>query len=107
MAMHAIRQKWEGIVRHRTGTANLVMRRVPMARYFFNLRESIGTIRNPEGAEYPDVETAVTEAIAAARDLMSASLRRGDIVLSHAIEITDNAGTIVETVEFADAVTLR
>lgn len=75
-----------------------------MARYFFHLREPGAHVRDDEGAELADHAAARAYALESVRDIISMEVRRGVIPLSHAIEIADAAGNVVETIPYADAV---
>jgi hypothetical protein len=52
----------------------------------------------------PDDETARAEAIAAARDMMAADLRDGQLVLTSFIEVEDEGHELLFTIAFADVV---
>jgi hypothetical protein len=78
-----------------------------MARFFFNLRDDM-SVDDEEGVELPDVEAARARAEAYALDMSAASvLEQGRIDLHHRIEVTDEAGRNVLTVEFGDVVTVE
>lgn len=75
-----------------------------MPLYFFNLRDRGELIEDEEGSELPDVTAAEQVAIHSARDLMAADIRRGRLFLDNAIVITDEAGGIVSTITFREAI---
>ncbi|MER9593151.1 hypothetical protein NKI94_31130 [Mesorhizobium australicum] len=59
---------------------------------------------DPEGSELPDNESAVREAIWAAKDLMAEELRAGKpLIRDAAYEVALDDGTVVATVTFAAA----
>jgi hypothetical protein len=74
-----------------------------MPRYFLNIRDGF-EIDDPEGMELPDFAAALDEATKSARELLAEGARVG---LSHShwtISVTDEAGKVVATVQFADVV---
>jgi hypothetical protein len=61
-----------------------------------------------EGIERPSIEVAKLEAVAGARDLIASFIRLGNPVYRrHRIEITDEAGILLDTVFFEDVIDLR
>ncbi|HWI87469.1 MAG TPA: hypothetical protein VNT42_14265 [Sphingomonas sp.] len=77
------------------------MRHAPV---FFNLRNDV-TVDDPDGKDLPDVEAVRAVATAQALDMAKVSLdETGRIDLKHRIEVVDEAGAPVLTVEFRDAV---
>ena len=77
-----------------------------MPRYRFHLYNSEETI-DYDGREFPDLDAAKAEAIGNVRDLMCADIKaKGEINLSHWIELEDEAGEMV-VVNFRDAVTIK
>ncbi|TIN95556.1 MAG: hypothetical protein E5Y06_12465 [Mesorhizobium sp.] len=59
---------------------------------------------DPGGSELPDSESAVREAIWAAKDLMAEELRAGKpLIRDAAFEVALSDGTVVATVTFAAA----
>lgn len=77
-----------------------------MARYFFHLREPDAYYRDDEGAELADLVAAHAHALHNIRDIISMEVRGGVIPLSHAMEIADAAGNLVETISYVQAVKL-
>ena len=76
-----------------------------MPRYFFNLYDDIVAI-DEEGSELPDVSAARARAIASAREMSCAEVLKGHLSLHHRIDVTDESGTVVCTVHFADVVVI-
>lgn len=75
-----------------------------MPMYFFNVRRRSEVISDPEGQELPDLDAALTEAIEGARDLAADSVRSGESLdLTDCFEITDDAGQLLATVRFCEA----
>ena len=77
-----------------------------MPRYYFHLCECDGQVPDEEGMELPDLGAADRVAVRATRDLMASAVLRGELPLSHAIEITDQRGAVLKTISFAQAVTI-
>lgn len=74
-----------------------------MPRYFFHLYNHI-ECTDDEGAELPDVEAVRARAIESARETMAHDVKRGEVRLSHRIEVADEAGQRVLTLRFGEAV---
>ena len=66
-----------------------------------------GFVEDEEGVELPDDATARREAIAAARDVMAADLRDGQLDLTSFIEVENEAHELLFTITFGDAVTVN
>jgi hypothetical protein len=75
------------------------------SRYYFHIVTSVGKICEPEGSELPDLDAARAEAIEDARALMSDAVRMGQDVSAFAMEICDESGEVVMTLQFIDAIT--
>ncbi|MBU1314788.1 MAG: hypothetical protein KJ947_17950 [Alphaproteobacteria bacterium] len=76
-----------------------------MPKYFFHHVTKAGQVRDLEGSELPDLDHARTEAVLDARSLMSDAIRQGRDISSRSIQISDEQGTVLLTVLFADTVT--
>ncbi|MER9845705.1 hypothetical protein NKJ59_31850 [Mesorhizobium australicum] len=75
-----------------------------MPRFFLHLVLAGRRRPDPEGSELPDNESAVREAIWAAKDLMAEELRAGKpLIRDAAYEVALDDGTVVATVTFAAA----
>jgi hypothetical protein len=75
-----------------------------MARYFFNLKNDLD-VPDEEGEDLPDLAAAQERARAYALDMSAASvLERGTINLHHRIDVSDESGATVHSVEFGDVV---
>lgn len=78
-----------------------------MPRYFFHLHDDIDAI-DPEGNELANLTEARERAAKYAMDMAALSIvERGHIILSHRIDVADQAGEIVHTVHFRDVVQIR
>jgi len=73
-----------------------------MPRFFFHARYGDALTEDPEGAEWPDLDRARIEAIAAARALAADDLRGNRPARNVQIEITDAAGQRLATVSVRD-----
>jgi hypothetical protein len=59
-----------------------------------------------EGAEFPTLADAHLKAIDYARDLAAHAVRQGRLDLKHRIDIEDEAGEVLLSVPFAEAIEL-
>jgi hypothetical protein len=75
-----------------------------MARYHFHLHECGTVIPDEEGLEKPDLESVRQEALMSARELMCNEMRSGKLCLGCRIEVQDEAGRVVLTLPFKEAV---
>jgi hypothetical protein len=75
--------------------------RMVMPYFYFNIQTQQGTTTDSKGSWYPDVDTALTEAATAARELVADSIKWNfDHLLPVAIAVTDEFGNNVATVPF-------
>ncbi len=75
-----------------------------MPRFHLNLYNRAGASRDEEGLELPDLDSARAAAIDGIRSLASEEVRRGRLDLAGRVEILDEAGTLLATIAFAEAV---
>jgi len=75
-----------------------------MPRYYFHVRDHTRAIIDEEGIELPDLEAAREEAVAAARELMSQSILKGESCDGRVFDIADVQGCVVLSVPFSDAI---
>jgi hypothetical protein len=73
-----------------------------MPRYYFNIHDDAGVIRDEEGMELPDLAAARTEAQEGARELLADALRAHKDVNGKRMEITDADGTVLESFKVRD-----
>jgi hypothetical protein len=73
-----------------------------MPRFYFHVCDSSGFVEDEEGRELADVETARSEAVKGARDIIAAEIQTGTLVLSTFIEVEDEHHTLLFTVAFED-----
>jgi hypothetical protein len=76
-----------------------------MPLYFLHLRAPLDEMLDPDGVLMPE-EAVAGAALVAARDCMAHDLRAGRIDLASRIDVHNEAGEIVHTLPFADAVTI-
>jgi hypothetical protein len=76
-----------------------------MPRYLFHVINDIDA-PGEEGVELANLAMAHLKAIDAARDLASAAVRQGRLDLKHRVDIEDEAGKVLLSVTFADAIEL-
>ena len=79
---------------------------VAMPRYFFHLYNDVETM-DEEGRIFPDLAAARANAVKEAREMMLETISEGRINFSHRIDIADEAGEIVGSVTFGEAVTVE
>jgi hypothetical protein len=73
-------------------------------RYFFNLHECGQITFDEDGMDHTDIGSVRRSAIQAARDIMAAEVRDGQLCLSCHIEVFDAAGHQVLKLLFKDAI---
>jgi hypothetical protein len=78
-----------------------------MARYFFNVRGSDGTVSpDREGQDLPSLEAARAEAVSSNREMLGERLLHGGSLGPREVEIADEGGKVLATVT-AEEVLLR
>lgn len=78
-----------------------------MPQFHLNVFNSIYAL-DEEGIERASLEVAKLEAIEGARDMIANLIRYGNPVhLNHRIEITDEAGNLLDKVFFGDVIDVR
>ena len=70
-----------------------------MPRFYFNVREGQNLHRDPQGQELPDFEAARKEALHSSREIIAERILHGGSIDSRTIEITDETGVVVDTVQ--------
>ena len=73
-----------------------------MPHYRLNLYNATGQSEDAEGADYRDLAAARAAAIDGIRSILSAEALDGEINLHGHLEIVDDAGTVLDTIDFAD-----
>ena len=77
-----------------------------MPRYYFHVRDGADLLLDEEGAEFPGRDGALAEAISSARDIVASQVRDGQVVGDALIEITDESGQLVETLQMRSVIRL-
>jgi hypothetical protein len=77
-----------------------------MPHFFFHLYNDIVAM-DDEGVDLPDLEADHANGIREAREMMLETVAEGRINFSHRIDIADENGAVVDSVTFADAVTVE
>ena len=72
--------------------------------YYFNLHNSVGLIRDEEGVDLPDLDSAREEAIRNARALIADDVLKGRLDLKAKLDILAEDGTRLFALRFADAI---
>ena len=79
-----------------------------MPRFFMHVRDALGTLRDEEGQELPDLEAARREAFHAAKEYLGAKLAASDepseIDMDRVIDVADATGTVLLSVRFSEVV---
>ena len=75
-----------------------------MSLYFFHLRDGTDTLIDDEGVELNGVEEARASVLSSAMDIISHEAITGRINLRQRIDVVDEAGALICSVDFADAV---
>ena len=74
-----------------------------MARYFFNVRGSDGTVsRDREGQDLPSLEAARAEAVSSNREMLGERLLHGGSLNNRRIEICDEKDEVLAVVDASD-----
>lgn len=77
-----------------------------MARYFLQLRSGIDELLDPDGSEFLTLEAVRAAVLDNARDVIKGTVDQGRIDLSFRIDAENEAGEVVYSLAFADAVDL-
>ena len=78
-----------------------------MSRFYLHLRDHVDQVLDPEGREFADMAAVIKAVRAGALDTLANELKRGGIIdLRYRIDAENDAGEIVYTLPFADAVTI-
>jgi len=81
------------------------MERLGMPLYYLHIKEGAELLLDPEGANFRNLDTARTEAIQSARELISQAVLTGSPLRMHrAFQIDDAHGRTLLSVPFTDAI---
>lgn len=75
-----------------------------MPKFYFNVIAQSDIITDLEGSDLATLDTAKLEAVYDARALMSEAVLRGRDISDWRIEISDDAGAVLATLGFSDAI---
>ena len=75
-----------------------------VVRYYFHLRDGGERLLDPQGTDIDDPAQLERMALKEARAVISQEALEGEINLGQRIEIEDEAGNLVHSLSFADAV---
>ena len=73
-----------------------------MMTYFIDLRDEDGVVMDEEGANFSDLESALDEAKATARDLVRQYMDRSLPLGAACVEIRDAQGIVIATLTVAE-----
>jgi len=77
-----------------------------MTRYFMHLRDGTSELLDPDGVEFETMAALRTAVMATIRDLMCGDIRNGLIDLRFRIDAENEAGSIVYSLAFDDAINI-
>lgn len=77
-----------------------------MPKYFFHITSDEDFVEDLEGVELAGDVEAREEAIDAAREMLSESVRKGEVIDGHVFDVRDAFGTKVFTLPFRDVLRL-
>jgi hypothetical protein len=78
-----------------------------MALYFLNVYNRTGASRDEEGMDLPDLDAARVQAVNGIRSILQDEVGHGAIDFEGRVEVLDEAGHLLATVTYRDAVALR
>jgi uncharacterized protein DUF6894 len=73
-----------------------------MPRFFIDLRDAEGIVRDEEGADYPHLEDALGEAKASAKDMAYQYVRDRVSLNATCVEVRDGMGRTMATLTVAE-----
>ncbi|MEG3145185.1 hypothetical protein U1839_11040 [Sphingomonas sp. RT2P30] len=74
-----------------------------MPRYRLHLRNEHIDSPDQEGVDLPDLHAARAMAVAGIRDVLAHEVQKGAIDLRGHVDITDDSGGVLETIQFRNA----
>lgn len=78
-----------------------------MPRFFFHIRDGVNLETDPDGLEFPSLESAILDAQKAAREILAEKLIIGERIDGQRFEIASEDGTVLETVAFRSVLDLH
>jgi hypothetical protein len=77
-----------------------------MLRFFLHLRDGTDELLDPEGKEFPNLESMRSFVLASARDVMSSDMKAGVVDLRFRIDAEDAGGQVIYSLPFKHAVNI-
>jgi hypothetical protein len=99
MFLHNIKER---PLRGRAGTFSRTVRFQTVARFYLDVLDSDQVIQDLEGIDFANLEAAISEATAGARDLVAHGIMQNEDVSGQVFRIRDGNGEVVATVPFRD-----
>lgn len=78
-----------------------------MQTYYFHLRDGTDVLLDPDGRALPSLAAVAGAALLEARAIISAEAKGGRISLNQSIDVEDEAGQVVHSLPFAEAVQIK
>lgn len=78
-----------------------------MPKFYFNIRSGDTLEVDADGLEFASIESAVSDARKAAKEILAEKLIEGEVMDGQRFEITAEDGTILETVPFKSVLRLH
>jgi len=75
--------------------------------YYFHLRDGTDVLLDPDGRALPSLAAVAGAALLEARAIISAEAKGGRISLNQSIDVEDEAGQVVHSLPFAEAVQIK
>jgi hypothetical protein len=75
-------------------------------RYFFSVYDDVIS-HDEEGIELPNEAAARLQALIGARDIIAAQVKRGYLVRSHWIDVSDEQGEVLFSVSFGESIDIK
>ena len=77
-----------------------------MPIFYLHIRDGGELVEDPEGIDFPDLDAARREAVAAAREMLAEKILAGEEVDGQQIEICDDEGRLLAKVPFRETFSL-
>lgn len=77
-----------------------------MPRFYLHIRDGHELIKDGDGVDLPDVNSAQEEALASAREIFADLIRAGKLLDGRQFEIVNEVGQVVATIPFRAALKL-
>jgi hypothetical protein len=77
-----------------------------MPLFYFHLHDRFGAVPDPDPRELPDLDVVRAQALKGARSIISEDVYEGRVDLTGRIDVLDDAGNMVLSLPFSEAVEL-